>query len=183
MASQVLHKRNRVWKFVPKPFSITVDSRLRGLNARQQTDPRRIAQWSGAIGFRKGDAPFRQSIDIGGLADLVAVAANQLAEDYDFSASTGSRAVLFNTSSSLVGIWGTGADNFYVTGFLDEVVFRCNHDPIAGTFSYEAIELLFPEKALAKSSRQPDVDHIGRPRTPWHAHSGDRDRPPLVVPN
>lgn len=90
--------------------------------------------------------------------------------DYDFSAATGSREVLFRTTSSLVGIWGSGPDNFYVTAFLDELVFRCDHDAGAGTFSVETISLPFPDKVMAISTAAPGahdigVDHIGRPLT------------------
>jgi len=89
--------------------------------------------------------------------------------DYDFSEDIGSREILFTARSSLVGIWGTDADNFYVTGFLDELVYRCSHDAVAGTFDIEIIPLDFPEKAIDKNSVQrlahSNLDHIGRPLT------------------
>lgn len=84
--------------------------------------------------------------------------------DYNFTDETGSRAVLFDGTGTLVSIWGTGPDNLYFTGYYDEMIFHASHDPVGGTFTVDEIDLVFPaDKAASASSLAPGRDEIGRP--------------------
>jgi hypothetical protein len=84
-------------------------------------------------------------------------------EDYDFTAGTGRRLMLYNGPSSLVGIWGTGPDNIYFAGYYDDVIFHAVHDPLADTFTIDPISLVFPDKATGGGSTESGLDEIGRP--------------------
>jgi hypothetical protein len=84
--------------------------------------------------------------------------------DYNFTAETGRRDILFDGTSTLVSVWGTGPDNLYFTGYYDEKIFHAVHDPVGGTFTMDEIDLLFPaDKAASASSLAPGRDEIGRP--------------------
>lgn len=87
--------------------------------------------------------------------------------DYVFGSSDPDqyRQVLFDSHSSLVGIWGTGPDNIYFTGFYDEVLFHGVHvaTPGTGTFVVDEIHLAFPAKSADGGSLALGLDHIGRP--------------------
>ncbi len=83
--------------------------------------------------------------------------------DYNFIDETGSREILYDGPSSLVGIWGTGPDNLYFTGYIDEAVMHGVHDTGAGTFTVDRIDLVFPNKAAGGSTLVPGLDEIGRP--------------------
>ncbi len=83
--------------------------------------------------------------------------------DYDFITETGSRELLYDGPSSLVGIWGTGPENIYFTGYIDEAVMHGVHDTVAGTFTVDKIDLVFPSKAAGGSSLAPGLDELGRP--------------------
>jgi len=73
------------------------------------------------------------------------------------------RQVLYDNQNSLVGIWGTGPDNIYFTGFYDEVIFHGTHDSVARTFVVDEIPLAFPAKSADSGSVALGLDHIGRP--------------------
>ncbi len=83
--------------------------------------------------------------------------------DYDFTEDTGSRTILFDGTSTLVSIWGTGPDNLYFTGYIDEIVYHAAHDPVAGTFTMDEIDLVFPAKSGGGGSLKSGFDEIGRP--------------------
>ncbi len=83
--------------------------------------------------------------------------------DYNFTEEIGSREVLYDGPSSLVGIWGTGPDNIYFTGYIDEAVMHGVHDAGAGTFTVDRINLVFPNKSAARSTLAPGYDELGRP--------------------
>lgn len=83
--------------------------------------------------------------------------------DYDFATGEGYREVLFDGTSTLVSIWGTGPDNLYFTGYYDEFIFHAVHDPVAGTFTMDEIDLVFPAKSVGVGSLKPGLDEIGRP--------------------
>jgi hypothetical protein len=81
--------------------------------------------------------------------------------DYNFVAGTGTRTVLFENPISLTSIWGVDPGQFYVTGYIDDMILRCSHDPSTGYFNYVAIMVPFPEsKTLAAG---PTRDKFGRP--------------------
>lgn len=74
----------------------------------------------------------------------------------------GTRETLADVLQALVSIWGTGPDNMYVTGYMDNQILHVNHDPVSGTTVVTPINLMVPEaKANASVS---DVDELGRPR-------------------
>ena len=52
--------------------------------------------------------------------------------DYNFTEQTGSRDILYDGVSSLVGIWGSGPDDIYFVGYYDAKIFHGVHDPLAG---------------------------------------------------
>ncbi len=81
--------------------------------------------------------------------------------DYNFTEETGSRTVLYDGPVTLTGIWGTEPGNFFVVGYMDEMLLRCSHDPGSGTFSFVEIPVEFPaDKAMDPG---PTVDKFGRP--------------------
>lgn len=74
----------------------------------------------------------------------------------------GTRETLVDVLESLVSIWGTGPDNMYVTGYMNDRILHVNHDPVAGTTETTSIILEIPDaKAVAATSV---VDELGRPR-------------------
>jgi len=85
--------------------------------------------------------------------------------DYQFGVA-GSREVLYAGHNSIVSIWGTGPDNIYFTAYVEEVVYHAVHDPLAGTFTVDAIALPFPtasKEARGTGSIKPGFDELGRP--------------------
>lgn len=82
--------------------------------------------------------------------------------DYDFNEETGFRKPLYNQVNNLVSIWGTGSDNFYMTGYVDNTIFHAAVDYADTTLSLlEEIPVTFPAKGLGLD---PFTDEIGRPR-------------------
>jgi len=78
-----------------------------------------------------------------------------------YQTADGERSVLYNRIESLVGIWGTGPDNLFVVGYMDNLLLRCNHDPVAETFVVtEVVIPPFPDKAGALPR---DLDEYDRP--------------------
>jgi hypothetical protein len=74
----------------------------------------------------------------------------------------GTRETLVDVLESLVSIWGTGPDNMYLTGYMNNRILHVNHDPVGGTTVVTPIALEIPEtKGRAPVS---DVDELGRPR-------------------
>lgn len=61
--------------------------------------------------------------------------------------TAGPTEVLHHGPAPLVGIWGTGPDNLYVVGFMDETILHCSHDPAAGTMAVDALDMsaLWPD--------------------------------------
>ena len=53
----------------------------------------------------------------------------------------GAVTTLYDGDVTLTGIWGTAPDNFYAVGLTKGIVLHCDHDPGAGTFSFEEIDL------------------------------------------
>ena len=81
--------------------------------------------------------------------------------DYDFTEGTGERIALETFPNSLTGIWGTDPSNFYVVGYMDDMLLRCFHDPATGVFSFIEIPAVFDsDKAMDPG---PTVDKFGRP--------------------
>lgn len=81
--------------------------------------------------------------------------------DYNFTNETGSRSILFDGPVSLTGIWGSDPGNFFVVGYMDEMIIRCSHDPATGDFSFVEIPVDFPADKAMESG--PTVDKFGRP--------------------
>lgn len=85
--------------------------------------------------------------------------------DYDFAEGTGFRKVLHNQVNPLVGIWGTGADSFYLAGWVDNTLYHAAVDYTVETdptlVLFEEISLVFPAKGLGLDLI---TDEIGRPR-------------------
>ena len=80
--------------------------------------------------------------------------------DYKFKES-GERVTLHDGTVSLTGIWGIDSGQFYVVGYMDEMILRCSHDPVTGDFSLIPIKVEFPaDKAMDMG---PAVDKFGRP--------------------
>lgn len=79
--------------------------------------------------------------------------------DYKYNVS-GTRTTLFDGTVSLTGIWGSDPGNFYVVGYMDEMLMHCSHDQVTGDFTMEFIPVDFPDsKALDPG---PAVDKFGR---------------------
>lgn len=71
------------------------------------------------------------------------------------------RELLYDQKFSIVGIWGTGPDNLYLVGYMDETILHAVHDTVGGTFTVEHVSLPFPDKKLGERSA---FDELGRPR-------------------
>ncbi|RKZ20040.1 hypothetical protein DRQ50_00680 [bacterium] len=80
----------------------------------------------------------------------------------------GTRETLVDVLQSLVSIWGTGPDNMYVTGYMNERILHVNHDPVAGTTVVTTIKLRILDAKAAGARSDFDihslVDELGRPR-------------------
>ena len=62
-----------------------------------------------------------------------------------YRAPDGTIRELYNGLNALVGIWGASAGEFWVTGYMDEMILRCSYDPVADVFSATPVVLAFPE--------------------------------------
>lgn len=62
-----------------------------------------------------------------------------------YRSAAGEIRVLYDQQNSLVGIWGASASEFYVTGYMDEMILRCSYDPGTDTFTSTPVLLAFPE--------------------------------------
>jgi hypothetical protein len=78
--------------------------------------------------------------------------------DYDFIEGIGQRLTLYDGPVSLHGIWGTGPDNLFIVGNMDQMLLRAAHDPVAGTFTVTEVEIPFPD---GKSAAGPVVGPFG----------------------
>ena len=81
--------------------------------------------------------------------------------DYNRSAGTGLRIILYDGTFSLTGIWGTDPGNFYVVGYIDDRLMRCSHDPVTGDFNLISFPVEFPAAKALETG--PTVDKFGRP--------------------
>lgn len=81
--------------------------------------------------------------------------------NYSFIEGTGYRAVLFDSPISLTGIWGVDPGQFYVVGYMDEMLFRCSHDPATGYFNHVGVSVNFPDDKSMDPG--PNRDKFGRP--------------------
>ncbi len=81
--------------------------------------------------------------------------------DYNFTEGTGYRAELFDSPLSLTGIWGADPGQFYVTGYIDDALLRCSHDPATGYFNYVGVDVGFPDDKTLDPG--PNKDKFGRP--------------------
>lgn len=82
--------------------------------------------------------------------------------DYNFDDATGFRKVLYDQVNSLSGIWGTGSDNFFMVGFVENVIFQAAVDFSDTTLvGPTAIPVDFPAKGMGIGLFE---DEIGRPR-------------------
>lgn len=69
--------------------------------------------------------------------------------DYNFTAGTGERVTLYDGPVSLHGIWGTGPDNLFIVGNMDETMLRVSHDQGTHEFLVTEVTLTFPEAKSA----------------------------------
>jgi hypothetical protein len=84
-------------------------------------------------------------------------------EDYNFDDRTGFRKELYDQNASLVGIWGTGSDNIYMVGLMENKILHTAVDLSDTTLAaVEEIPVTFPAKSAGYADAF--VDEIGRPR-------------------
>jgi len=85
--------------------------------------------------------------------------------DYNFTAGTGFRSdpPLYDGPVALHGIWGTGPDNLFIVGNMDEnTLLRASHDQETGEFTITEVKKLgFP--ALKSGEYPTAVDRFGEP--------------------
>ena len=81
--------------------------------------------------------------------------------DYNFAEEEGYRKTLYDGPVSLTGIWGIDPNNFYVVGYMDNMLMRCSHLPGSDFFNFEFIPVEFPASKAMDSG--PTVDKFGRP--------------------
>ncbi len=85
-----------------------------------------------------------------------------------YQSADGERELLYDQKNTLVGIWGTGPENIYLVGYMDEQILHAVHDTVGvGSFDVTVIPLSFPEKSAFPGlglGTRPEFDEIGRPR-------------------
>ncbi len=80
--------------------------------------------------------------------------------DYDYSAHTGRRAVLYDNVERLTGIWGTGPDNLWFVGFREGTILHGVHNQANDQFVVTSTPVTFPAKSAGPAMA---TDHLGRP--------------------
>lgn len=80
--------------------------------------------------------------------------------DYDFSAETGRRVVLYDGISRLTGVWGTGPDNLWMVGYDEETILHAAHDTGTDDCTVTTTTVDFPNKSAGTLG---GLDHLGRP--------------------
>ena len=80
--------------------------------------------------------------------------------DYDFSAGTGERAVIYDGVNRLTGIWGSSPADLWVAGYAENRILHVSHDQEAGTATFAYVDVPFPDKA---ADTMGDRDPLGRP--------------------
>lgn len=80
--------------------------------------------------------------------------------DYDYSAGTGRRAVLYDNVERLTAIWGTGPDNLWFVGYRVGTIMHGVHNQSNDQFTYTATSVTFPDKGAPTAMT---TDHLGRP--------------------
>lgn len=80
--------------------------------------------------------------------------------DYDYSADTGERDVIFDSVNRLTGIWGTSPSDLWVTGYAENRILHLSHDQESGDATFEYVDVPFPDKAADTLG---DGDPLGRP--------------------
>ena len=61
-----------------------------------------------------------------------------------YRSTAGVTRVLYDQVDSLVGIWGMSPSEFWVTGYMDNMILRCSYDPDTDTFTSVPVVLEFP---------------------------------------
>ena len=82
--------------------------------------------------------------------------------DYNFTEGTGERVTLYDGPVSLHGIWGTGPDNLFIVGNMDETLLMASHDQGTHDFSVTEVKLEFPAAKAADSG--PSIGRFGELR-------------------
>lgn len=82
--------------------------------------------------------------------------------DYDFDEGLGFRKVLYDQVNTLTGIWGSGSDNIYMVGFVENRIYQAAVDFSDTTLvGPTEITIEFPGKGAGLDDFE---DEIGRPR-------------------
>jgi hypothetical protein len=68
---------------------------------------------------------------------------------------------LYDGPVALNGIWGTGPDNLFIVGNMNETLLRASHNQETGEFTVTPDTLGFP--ALKSGDYRPAVDRFGGP--------------------
>jgi len=61
-----------------------------------------------------------------------------------YRSAAGELRTLYAQLTALVSIWGVSPSEFYVTGYMDEMILRCSYDPATDTFTSVPVVLAFP---------------------------------------
>jgi hypothetical protein len=84
-------------------------------------------------------------------------------EDYDFDEDEGFRKVIYDQINSIVSIWGTGSDHFFMTTFDENKIFTGSVDWADTTATVTEIPIRWPAKGMG-AGIDPFTDELGRPR-------------------
>lgn len=79
--------------------------------------------------------------------------------DYDYSAGSGRRAVLYDNVERLTAIWGTGPDNLWFVGYRVGTILHGVHNQTTDEFTMTSTPVTFPDKGAPAMT----TDHLGRP--------------------
>lgn len=82
--------------------------------------------------------------------------------DYDFVTGEGVRAIFDVTHGGLTGIWGSGPDNLFMTGFNENVIVQASMNLDDYTLTFDEVPVVFPSKGGESISL--GQDHQGLPR-------------------
>ena len=82
--------------------------------------------------------------------------------NYDFDTNPEGRKVLFDQVNALVGIWGSGSDNIYMVGLVENFIYQASMDFSDTTLvGPTEIPVTFPSKGMGLGLFE---DELGRPR-------------------
>ena len=82
--------------------------------------------------------------------------------DFDFNSDTGVRNIYEISHGSLTGIWGSDAQNLFMTGFNENVIIQASLNLADYTITFEEVPVVFPAKS--GGDLETGKDHQGLPR-------------------